>query len=61
MITDRDLDRDPEVLRDYQAVIINGHSEYWSARAYDGLDDYLKAGGDAVVLSGNTNVPASPL
>ncbi len=54
VITDRDLDRDPEVLRDYQAVVINGHSEYWSARAYDGLDGYLKAGGDAVVLSGNT-------
>ncbi len=54
VITDRDLDRNPEVLRDYQAVVINGHSEYWSARAYDGLDKYLHAGGDAVVLSGNT-------
>ena len=54
VITDRDLDRNPEVLRDYQAVVINGHSEYWSARAYDGLDSYLKAGGDAIVLSGNT-------
>ena len=54
VITDRDLDRNPEVLRDYQAVVINGHSEYWSARAYHGLDRYLKAGGDAVVLSGNT-------
>jgi hypothetical protein len=54
VITDRDLDRNPEVLRDYQAVVVNGHSEYWSARAYDGLDSYLKAGGDAVVLSGNT-------
>jgi putative heme-binding domain-containing protein len=54
VITDRDLDRDPEVLRDYQAVVINGHSEYWSARAYDGLEQYLKTGGDALVLSGNT-------
>ena len=54
VITDRDLDRNPEVLSGYQAVVINGHSEYWSARAYDGLDDYLKAGGDAIVLSGNT-------
>ncbi|MDV6032369.1 MAG: c-type cytochrome [Phycisphaera sp. RhM] len=54
VITDRDLDRNPEVLDGYQAVVINGHSEYWSARAYDGLDSYLKAGGDAVVLSGNT-------
>ena len=54
LITDRDLDRNPDVLRDYDAVVINGHSEYWSARAYNGLDSYLKAGGDAVVLSGNT-------
>lgn len=54
VITDRDLDRNPELLSGYQAVVINGHSEYWSARAYDGLDSYLKSGGDAVVLSGNT-------
>lgn len=54
VITDRDLDRNPELLQGYQAVVINGHSEYWSARAYDGFEDYLKAGGDAVVLSGNT-------
>ena len=54
VITDRDLDRNPEVLSGYQAVIINGHSEYWSARAYEGLDTYLSDGGDALVLSGNT-------
>ena len=54
VITDRDLDRNPDVLRDYQAVAINGHSEYWSARAYNGIDRYLKTGGDAIVLSGNT-------
>ena len=54
VITDHDLDRHPEVLDGYQAVCINGHSEYWSARAYDGLDNYLKAGGAALVLSGNT-------
>ena len=54
VITDRDLDRNPEVLKEYKAVLVNGHSEYWSARAYDGLDDYLKAGGAAVVMSGNT-------
>lgn len=54
VITDRDLDRNPEVLQGYEAVVINGHSEYWSGRAYNGLDRYLKAGGDAVVLSGNT-------
>ncbi len=54
VITDHDLDRDPDVLNGYKAVCVNGHSEYWSARAYDGLENYLKAGGAAVVLSGNT-------
>ena len=54
VITDRDLDRNPLILKGYKAVLVNGHSEYWSARAYDGLDDYLKAGGAAVVMSGNT-------
>ena len=54
VMTDRDLDRNPEILSGYQAVVINGHSEYWSARAYDGIDRYLKTGGDAIVLSGNT-------
>ncbi len=53
-ITDHDLDRNPDLLKGYKAVLINGHSEYWSARAYDGLDNYLKAGGAAVVMSGNT-------
>ncbi len=54
VVTDHDLHRNPELLKGYQAVVVNGHSEYWSARAYDGLDNYLKAGGAAVVMSGNT-------
>ena len=54
VITDHDLDKNPEILNDYKAVCINGHSEYWSSRAYDGLDRYLKRGGCAVIMSGNT-------
>ncbi|MFT5190240.1 MAG: N,N-dimethylformamidase [Verrucomicrobiales bacterium] len=54
VLTDHDLHQNPEVLKDYKAVCINGHSEYWSAQAYDGLDRYLKNGGAAVVMSGNT-------
>jgi|GEM_PF-308344 len=54
VVTDHDLDRNPELLKGYKAVLINGHSEYWSAPAYDGLDHYLKGGGAAMVLSGNT-------
>jgi len=54
VISDHDLHRDPDVLDGYQAVVINGHSEYWSAPAYEGLDRYLKSGGAALVMSGNT-------
>ncbi len=54
VITDRDLDRNPEVLQGYKAVCLNGHSEYWSIPAYEGLDRYLTAGGAALVMSGNT-------
>lgn len=54
VITDHDLDRNPEILEGYEAVILNGHSEYWSVPAYEGLDNYLKAGGAALVMSGNT-------
>ncbi len=54
VITDLDLHRDPGQLIGYRALMINGHSEYWSREAYQGVDDYLKQGGNAVVFSGNT-------
>ena len=54
VIGDSDLHQDPEILEDYRAVVVNGHSEYWSIPAYEGLDRYLRGGGRAVVLSGNT-------
>ncbi|OUM01522.1 hypothetical protein A8M77_16050 [Variovorax sp. JS1663] len=51
---DIDLHRDPAMLSRYRTVFVNGHSEYWSTPSVDGLDDYLRRGGSAVVLSGNT-------
>ena len=54
MISDLDLHRDPDLPRGYSALVINGHSEYWSQEAYEGVDRYLRRGGAAVVLSGNT-------
>ena len=52
--TDLDLHRSPAMLNDYRAVVINGHSEYWSQPAYDGLERYLNQGGCVAVLSGNS-------
>ena len=54
VISDHDLHRDPDQLDGYRVVLINGHSEYWSIPAYEGVDRYLRGGGRAVVLSGNT-------
>jgi hypothetical protein len=54
VVTDIDLHRDPGMLADYRVLIINGHSEYWSIEAYQGVDHYLRRGGACVVLSGNT-------
>lgn len=54
VISDFDLHKCPEILNQYKTVIINGHSEYWTIPAYDGLDRYLRRGGTALVLSGNS-------
>ncbi|HEX5156213.1 MAG TPA: LamG domain-containing protein [Ktedonobacterales bacterium] len=54
VVSDLDLHRDPAMLSRYRTVVINGHSEYWSTPAYDGLDQYLRGGGAAIVLSGNS-------
>ena len=53
MISDLDLHRDPSVLRDYQTFMVVGHNEYWSLPMYRGTDDYLRRGGNLIVLSGN--------
>ncbi|WP_257455764.1 LamG domain-containing protein [Archangium lipolyticum] len=52
--TDFDLHQNPELLKGYQVVLINGHSEYWSIPAYKGVESYLKQGGKVIALSGNT-------
>lgn len=51
---DIDLHRDPGLLRRHQVVVLNGHSEYWSTPALQGLEDYLRSGGNLAVLSGNS-------
>jgi len=54
VVSDRDLHNDPALLFDYSAVLVLGHSEYWSREAYDGIRDYLAGGGKLIVASGNT-------
>jgi hypothetical protein len=52
--SDLDLHQNPSLLNGYRTVILNGHSEYWSAESYDALDRYLTQGGSTIVLSGNS-------
>jgi hypothetical protein len=54
VVTSLDLHRDPDLLKAYRALIINGHDEYWSIPMYEGVDRYLSGGGSVAVLSGNT-------
>ena len=54
VVTDLDLHRNPKLLADYRVVVINGHSEYWSLPMYEGLEKYLKNGGNVLCLSGNS-------
>ncbi|MEI6537585.1 MAG: LamG domain-containing protein, partial [Verrucomicrobiaceae bacterium] len=54
VVSDFDLHRDPDLLKGYRTIVINGHSEYWSRESYDQLDTFLSQGGSALVLSGNT-------
>ena len=46
--TDHDLHSNPKILDKYKVLIINGHSEYWSIEAYEGVDRFLRNGGNAI-------------
>jgi len=54
LATDDALHRDPGLLRGYRAVVLNGHSEYWSLPMLSGLDRYLRGDGNLAVFSGNS-------
>lgn len=41
-------------LHTYNLILIVGHDEYWSKNLYDGLDNFIRQGGNVVVFSGNT-------
>ena len=52
--TDLDLHKDPTLLSGYRALIIQGHSEYWTWEAMNHVEAFLVGGGNLVNLSGNT-------
>jgi hypothetical protein len=54
VITDFDLTEEPSLLRNFAALVIVGHSEYWTDEARQGVIDYLDGGGQVLSLSGDT-------
>lgn len=53
-VTDVELHSEPDLLQDFAALMVVGHSEYWSDAMRNGLADYLAAGGAVANFSGNT-------
>ncbi len=54
VLADDDVHREPARLKEYRVVMLNGHSEYWSLPMLQGLDSFLRGGGNLMVLSGNS-------
>ncbi len=54
LLSDLDLHRDAALLSNYDVLILNGHSEYWSHEMIDHVEAFQAAGGSVVNLSGNT-------
>ena len=53
LLSQWDLDRDPEVLDNYSAVVTTGHDEYWTAAGRAVLDRFITGGGRYARLAGN--------
>lgn len=49
-----DLGLHPEMLPPYRLVASVGHDEYWSAEMRDGLEAFIRQGGNVSFFSGNT-------
>jgi hypothetical protein len=54
MVGDLDLHQEPDLLSRFQALIIVGHSEYWTNEMRAGVLRYLEGGGRVLSLSGDT-------
>jgi hypothetical protein len=53
LLTQWDLDRDPECLAGYACVVTLGHDEYWTAAGRGQLDAFVEQGGAYARLAGN--------
>lgn len=51
--SDHDLHSGIAELREYKAIILSTHPEYWTTQMLDHLEAYLAAGGTVIYLGGN--------
>lgn len=49
-----DLQIDSSLLFHYNMVVVVGHNEYWTKEMRDNFDAFVKGGGNAMILAGNT-------
>lgn len=54
VVTNTDLEDQPEIVERYRLVLSIGHDEYWSAPMRDTVEDFIAGGGNVAFLSGNT-------
>jgi hypothetical protein len=49
-----DIHSDPNLLSNYNIMVIDGHSEYWSYPEKVETQNFVSSGGNLIILSGNT-------
>jgi hypothetical protein len=49
-----DLHTIPNLLADYECLVLAGHDEYWTKQMRDAAERFVANGGNMIVLSGNT-------
>lgn len=53
IVTQHDLELEPDLLKRYQSTIFVGHDEYWSSPMRDTVDNYIENGGKVARFAGN--------
>lgn len=53
IVTQHDLELDPDLLGSYRCAIFVGHDEYWTASMRDNVDQFVDAGGKVARFAGN--------
>ncbi len=54
LISGFELHKNPELLKEYDTLILSTHSEYWSKEMFSGLKSFFSNGGNVLNLSGNS-------